>query len=139
MNTTLDDSLHQGRSVNTAQNTVGNACSRKYLFAVSQLIRDHQISDPLSRKRQALAERIPDHRVRIKFCHKWDLYPIICQFPIRLIRDQNDAGSKFLLFFLQDIGYVFQSFSGIYHTGWIIWRIDDHRLCLFVDLLLKFL
>ena len=40
---------------------------------------------------------------------------------------------------VQIIGYVFQSFSGIYHTGWIIWRIDDHRLCLFVDLLLKFL
>ena len=63
----LDDSLHQGWRIDTAQNTVRDRCRLEYICALIHLRRDYQITDTLSRKGQGLAVRVANHCIAVTF------------------------------------------------------------------------
>ena len=84
-NTALDDPLHQGRRIDTANHAVGNRRCGKYVRAVLQFVRDDQITDPFPRKGQGLAVGIADDGVIIKPCHIRHLHAVISQLAVRFI------------------------------------------------------
>ena len=102
IHTTHNNALHQGRSIDRSHDTVCDYSRIEYLFAVCKLIRDHQISDTLSRQGKGFAVRIADDRIMVKFRHIGNLCPVICQLSVRLVRNQYDLCAKFLFLFCQD-------------------------------------
>ena len=93
VNAPFDHPLHERRRVHAAQHTVGNHRRIEHLLRLVHLVRNHQISDPLSRQRKGFAEGIADHRISIILCHKRNLYPVVSQLPVRLVGDQHNGMS----------------------------------------------
>ena len=100
-------------------------------------IRHGNIADALARQRERLAVRITDERIIVVFRDVRHGQAIECDFAIRLVRNDEDRMTVFLLFLLEDSRKLFDRFFRIDGTARIVRRIDDDSFRMRVQQLFK--
>ena len=122
----LECLLDQGRRIHTPDHTVCDRSRTDQRSGVIHLIRDHNISDTLTRNRKRLTVRVSHNRIVIILRHKRNLNPAVSKLAVRLIRDQYDRCAELLLLLLHDRSQCFDRRLIIDNTCRVV-RIDDYK------------
>ena len=133
----LECLLDQGRRIHTPDHTVCDRSRTDQRSGVIHLIRDHNISDTLTRNRKRLTVRVSHNRIVVELCHKRNIHSAVSKLAVRLIRDQYDRCAELLLLLLHDRSQCFDRRLIIDNTCRVVRIVDDDSLRSGSDLRLK--
>lgn len=123
-----DDPLEQGGGVHKAQDPIGHVHGLGDGFEIVHAGIGDDIADPLPGQGQGFAVGIADEGIPVILQHIRHMDPVIADFPVRLIRNQVNAGPQLLLLFFQQGSQALDDLLGIDDPGGVVGRVDEDGL-----------
>ena len=129
--------LEHTRRTNITECAACTADSGIQFSAVGGCRRHEHIADTLTRQRQRLGVRVADNGIVIKMRHKRHLHAIIYDLAVRLIRNEVNRVTVFLLLIAQYVGKALDGLLGVHCTGRVVRRVDNDRLGVLIQALFE--
>ena len=129
--------LEHTRCTNITECAAGTADRSVQRLAVGGCRRHEHIADTLTRQRQRLGVRVADNGIVIKMRHKRHLHAIIYDLAVRLVRNEVNRVTIFLLLAAQHVGKALDGLLGVHCTGRVVRRVDNDRLGVLIQALFE--
>ncbi len=120
--------LHEGRRVDKAEHACAEDEAPYHVVVVFRIRVQSDVADALAGDGKVLGVRGADDAVPVEAQRRGVLEPVVDDFLIRLVVDEEYRPPVFVFLFAQDSGDFLQNRGAVNHTGGVIGGVGKHRL-----------